>query len=120
VLDLEVNGAVGDDLVARGSRSPTTSSGGSLKDSATRSRHRPRSQGASQPDRDAQFAYVNDEVTTFVKANEAVISLDTKRKELVGEFSTGGREYHPTGDPTRTTTHDFVDPELGRAVPYGV
>ena len=49
-----------------------------------------------------------------------MISVDTKKKELVGEFSNGGREYHPVGEPTRTKTHDFVDKELGRAVPYGV
>jgi hypothetical protein len=50
----------------------------------------------------------------------AVITVDTKKKELVGEFSNGGREYHPSGEPTRTKTHDFVDTELGRAAPYGV
>jgi len=77
-------------------------------------------EGASHPDRDAQFGYLHDEVTTFAEANEPVISVDTKKKELVGEFSNGGREYHPKGEPTRTKTHDFVDPELGRAVPYGV
>ncbi|MCL4445939.1 MAG: ISAzo13 family transposase [Actinobacteria bacterium] len=77
-------------------------------------------EGAPHPDRDAQFGYLNDEVTAFVEANEPVISVDTKKKELVGEFSNGGRGYHPKGEPTRTKTHDFVDPELGRAVPYGV
>ncbi len=77
-------------------------------------------EGASHPDRDAQFHYLNDEVTGFVSANEPVISVDTKKKELVGEFSNGRREYHPQGSPTRTKTHDFVDLDLGRAVPYGV
>src|SRR5579859_2157947 len=77
-------------------------------------------EGTADPDRDAQFRYLNDQVTAFVAANEPVISVDTKKKELVGEFSNGGREYHPTGEPTRTKTHDFVDKELGRAVPYGV
>ena len=56
----------------------------------------------------------------FLKAGEPVISVDTKKKELVGEFSNVGREYHPTGEPTRVKTHDFIDKELGRAVPYGV
>jgi transposase len=77
-------------------------------------------EGTAHPDRDAQFRYLNDEATAFVEAGEPVISVDTKKKELVGEFSNGGREYQPKGEPTRTKTHDFVDPELGRAVPYGV
>ncbi len=77
-------------------------------------------EGAAHPDRDAQFVYLNDEVRRFAEAGEPVISVDTKKKELVGEFSNGGREYHLIGEPTRTKTHDFVDKELGRAVPYGV
>jgi hypothetical protein len=77
-------------------------------------------EGASHPDRDAQFVYLNDLVRRFVEANQPVISVDTKKKELVGEFSHGGAEYHPKGEPTRTKTHDFVDPQLGRAVPYGI
>ena len=77
-------------------------------------------EGAAHPDRDAQFSYLNEQVGAFMKANQPVISVDTKKKELVGEFSNGGREYHPVGEPTRTKTHDFVDKELGRAVPYGV
>lgn len=77
-------------------------------------------EGTAHPDRDAQFRYLNDQVTAFVAADQPVISVDTKKKELVGEFSNGGREYHPSGEPTRTKTHDFVDKELGRAVPYGV
>lgn len=77
-------------------------------------------EGAAHRDRDAQFVYLNDEVGRFVEASQPVISVDTKKKELVGEFSNGGREYHPIGEPTRTKTHDFVDKELGRAVPYGV
>jgi hypothetical protein len=77
-------------------------------------------EGAAHPDRDAQFVYLNEEVTRFAAAGQPVISVDTKKKELVGEFSNGGREYHLVGAPTRTKTHDFVDKELGRAVPYGV
>jgi len=77
-------------------------------------------EGAAHPDRDAQFVYLNDEVGRFAGAGEPVVSVDTKKKELVGEFSNGGREYHLIGEPTRTKTHDFVDKELGRAVPYGV
>jgi hypothetical protein len=77
-------------------------------------------EGTAHPDRDAQFRYLNKQVGVFMKAGQPVISVDTKKKELVGEFSNGGREFHPTGEPTRTSTHDFVDKELGRAVPYGV
>jgi transposase len=77
-------------------------------------------EGAAHLDRDAQFLYLNEEVGRFAEASQPVISVDTKKKELVGEFSNGGREYHPIGEPTRTKTHDFVDKELGRAVPYGV
>jgi hypothetical protein len=77
-------------------------------------------EGTAHPDRDAQFVYLNDRVARFADAHQPVISVDTKKKELVGEFSNGGAEYHPKGEPTRTKTHDFVDKELGRAVPYGV
>ena len=77
-------------------------------------------EGTAHPDRDAQFRYLNDEVTAFLGADEPVISVDTKKKELVGEFANGGKEYHPTGEPTRVKTHDFVDKDLGRAVPYGI
>jgi transposase len=77
-------------------------------------------EGAAHPDRNAQFNYLNKEVDRFIKAGQPVISVDTKKKEIVGEFSNGGSEWHPAGEPTRTKTHDFVDKELGRAVPYGV
>jgi transposase len=77
-------------------------------------------EGAAHPDRDAQFRYLNDEVTAFLGADEPVISVDTKKKELVGEYANGGQEYHPKGEPTRVKTHDFVDKELGRAIPYGI
>ena len=77
-------------------------------------------EGAAHPDRNAQFNYLNKEVGRFIKAGQPVVSVDTKKKEIVGEFSNGGTEWHPAGEPTRTKTHDFVDKELGRAVPYGV
>jgi transposase len=77
-------------------------------------------EGTAHPDRDAQFHYLNEQVDAFMKAGQPVISVDTKKKQLVGQFSNGGRELHPIGEPTRTKTHDFVDQELGRAVPYGV
>ena len=77
-------------------------------------------EGTAHPDRDAQFHYLNDTAVAFTKDGQPVISVDTKKKELVGEFANGGAEWHPAGEPTRTKTHDFVDKELGRAVPYGV
>jgi len=77
-------------------------------------------EGSAHPDRDAQFSYLNARVGVFITSGEPVISVDTKKKELVGEFSNGGKEYHLVGEPTRVKTHDFVDKELGRAVPYGV
>jgi hypothetical protein len=77
-------------------------------------------EGTAHPDRDHQFRYLNKQVGAFVKAGQPVISVDTKKKELVGEFSNGGAEYHLIGEPTRTKTHDFIDKKLGRAVPYGV
>jgi len=77
-------------------------------------------EGTQSPDRDAQFNYLDDTAVRFIKDSQPVISCDTKKKELVGEFSNGGVEWHPMGEPTRTKTHDFVDKDLGRAVPYGV
>jgi hypothetical protein len=77
-------------------------------------------EGAAHSDRDSQFHYLNNQVKSFAEMSQPIISVDTKKKELVGEFSNEGREYHPKGEPTRVKTHDFVDKELGRAVPYGI
>jgi hypothetical protein len=77
-------------------------------------------EGASHPDRDAQFAYINDQVKAALANGEPAISVDTKKKELVGDFKNGGREYRPKGDPEKVRVHDFLIPELGRAAPYGV
>ena len=77
-------------------------------------------EGTAHPDRDAQFSYLNETATSFVNDNQPVISVDTKKKLLVGEFKNGGSEWQPSGEPTRVKTHDFVAPKLGRAVPYGV
>lgn len=77
-------------------------------------------EGASHPDRDAQFTYINQQVGAALTAGEPAISVDTKKKELVGDFKNGGREYRPTGQPEPVRVHDFLVPELGRAAPYGV
>ncbi len=77
-------------------------------------------EGASHPDRDAQFAHINAQVTQVLRAGEPAISVDTKKKELVGDFKNAGREWRPKGAPEPVRVHDFLIPELGRAAPYGV
>ena len=77
-------------------------------------------EGSEHPDRDAQFHYLNDQAQAFVKAGWPVISVDTKKKELVGPFKNGGQEWQPKGQPDAVNVHDFVDPTLGKAIPYGV
>ena len=77
-------------------------------------------EGTSHPDRDAQFGYINEQVTAALAAGEPAISVDTKKKELVGDFKNGGREWRPRGEPEAVRVHDFLIPALGRAVPYGV
>jgi transposase len=77
-------------------------------------------EGSSHPDRDAQFHHINGKIREFQGARQPVISVDTKKKELVGNFKNNGRELRPKGDPEKVRVHDFVIPELGRAAPYGV
>jgi hypothetical protein len=77
-------------------------------------------EGRQHIDRDAQFRYINSQAVAFVTANEPVISVDTKRKELVGNFRNNGREWRPKGQPETVNVHDFIDPKLRRAIPYGV
>lgn len=77
-------------------------------------------EGASHPDRNAQFVYINACVQRFQKRNQPAISVDTKKKELVGDFRNAGREWRPQGEPEDVRVHDFLDPKLGKAIPYGV
>jgi hypothetical protein len=77
-------------------------------------------EGSAHPDRDAQFHYISDKIREFQTHHQPVISVDTKKKELVGDFKNNGRELRPKGDPEKVRVHDFVIPELGRAAPYGV
>ena len=77
-------------------------------------------EGGQSPDRDAQFRHINESVTKALADSQPVISVDTKKKELVGDFKNNGREWHPQGSPDAVRVHDFIIPELGRAVPYGV
>jgi len=80
-------------------------------------------EGRTHPDRDGQFNHLNDTVTERLAAGEPVISVDTKKKELIGNFSNNGRQWQPAGEPERTLVHDFPDPSLGefaKAIPYGI
>lgn len=77
-------------------------------------------EGCDHPDRDRQFAHINEQVMRFQERGQPVISVDTKKKELVGEFANKGREYQPKGCPEKVRVHDFMDLELGKAIPYGV
>ncbi len=77
-------------------------------------------EGTNHPDRDAQFGHINQAVEAALADNEPVISVDTKKKELVGDFRNGGRDWRPKGSPQEVRVHDFLIKELGRAVPYGV
>src|SRR6202008_1816440 len=77
-------------------------------------------EGGDHPDRDAQFNHINATVKTAIAAGEPAISVDTKKKELVGDFKNGGRELRPKGRPQAVRVHDFQIPELGKVAPYGV
>jgi transposase len=77
-------------------------------------------EGNDHPDRDAQFNYINRKVKAFQRRGQPVISIDTKKKELIGNFRNGGREWRPQGKPIPVKVHDFKDQELGKGIPYGV
>ena len=77
-------------------------------------------EGKNHPDRDSQFRYINNKAKEFLQSARPVISVDTKKKELVGDFKNGSREYRPKGDPIKTNAYDFPSQSLGKAIPYGV
>ena len=77
-------------------------------------------EGASHPDRNAQFEYINRLVRNFQDRGHPAISVDTKKKELVGDFRNAGREWHPQGQPEEVRVHDFIDRQKGKVIPYGV
>ena len=77
-------------------------------------------EGTSHPDRDAQFRYINNRVRKFQKNAQPAVSVDTKKKELVGDFKNPGQEWRPKGNPEPVRVHDFLIPEQGKAIPYGV
>ena len=77
-------------------------------------------EGSSHEDRDAQFQHISSRALKFLKDGQPVISVDAKKKELIGRFKNGGREYHPKGNPEEVCVYDFMDKQLGKGVPYGV
>jgi Rhodopirellula transposase DDE domain len=77
-------------------------------------------EGSSHPDRDRQFHHINETATEAIRAGQPIVSVDTKKKELVGDFKNGGREWEPKGTPVEVNTHDFPSHAKGRAIPYGV
>ena len=77
-------------------------------------------EGGRHPDRDAQFEHINSQAAAFQAAGQPVISVDTKKKELIGEYKNAGSDYQPQGCPIDVNVHDFIDQELGKAIPYGV
>jgi len=77
-------------------------------------------EGNQHPDRNLQFEYINEQVKAHQAHGAPVLSVDTKKKELVGEYKNGGREWQPEGEPVKVNVHDFADPEVGKAIPYGL
>jgi Rhodopirellula transposase DDE domain len=109
------------ELVARGHQVSRTVVGELLKaQKFSLQANRKTNEGGDHPDRDAQFSHINQSVTTALAAQQPVISVDTKKKELVGDFKNAGREWRPQGQPEEVRVHDFLIKELGRAVPYGI
>lgn len=86
----------------------------------SRQANRKADEGSSHPDRDAQFEHINKKVRATQRAGQPVISVDTKKKELVGSYKNAGTDYRPKADPVRVKVHDFEDKALGKVVPYGV
>jgi Rhodopirellula transposase DDE domain len=86
----------------------------------SRQSNRKADEGSKHPDRNAQFEYINKKVVAAQAKRQPVISVDTKKKELVGNFKNAGTDYHPKGEPRRVNVHDFEDKQLGKVVPYGV
>jgi hypothetical protein len=82
--------------------------------------NRKTTEGTQHPDRDAQFRYINDRVARQLRRRQPAISVDTKKKELVGDFKNAGQQWRPRGLPEPVRVHDFLDPTKGKAIPYGV
>lgn len=108
-------------LVAQGHRVSATKVGQILRDLGySLQANKKTVEGTQHPDRDAQFNHINDKAAEFINRNLPVVSTDTKKKELVGNFKNGGREWQPQGKPVRVDCHDFPDAGVGKAIPYGI
>jgi len=109
------------ELTGRGHAVSASTVGRMLKaDGYSLQGNRKTKEGAAHPDRDAQFEHINATVKAFQQRGEPVISVDAKKKELVGQFKNGGREWRPKGEPEEVFVHDFMDKGLGKAIPYGI
>ena len=109
------------ELTKGGHRVSTTSVASLLRDMKySLQANRKTREGKQHPDRDAQFKYINRKTQEQQREKQPVISVDTKKKEKVGDFANGGKEWHPQGDPEKVRVHDFLDKELGKVAPYGV
>jgi hypothetical protein len=110
-----------DELHARGYQASHTLVGQLLREAGySLQANRKTREGTRHPDRDAQFKHINMRVKRQLKRREPAISVDTKKKEIVGDFKNGGQEWHPKGEPEEVRVHDFPDPAKGKAIPYGV
>src|SRR5215472_8453717 len=110
-----------DELAARGHKASADTVGDLLREEGFSLQGNAKTiEGKQHPDRDAQFRYISEQARTHQEAGDPVISVDTKKKEQVGEFANGGKEYRPKGSPVPVRTHDFPGKDLGKAVPYGV
>jgi hypothetical protein len=113
--------ALADELTAQGHRVSADTVGDLLREEGFSLQGNAKTvEGAQHPDRDAQFRYISGQARAFRDAGDPVISVDTKKKELVGDFANGGKEYRPKGSPVPVRTHDFMDQDLGKAIPYGI
>ena len=109
------------ELCAKGHRVSATTVGVVLRaEGYSLQAARKEKEGCQNPDRNAQFEHIHEQVKTFQTAGQPVVSVDTKKKELVGDFKNAGREWQPKGEPERVRTYDFVDPQLGKVATYGV
>src|SRR6516165_8051231 len=113
--------ALADELTAQGHKVSADTVGDLLREEGFSLQGNAKAiEGTQHPDRDAQFRYISEQARVCQDAGDPVISVDTKKKELVGDFANGGTEYRPKGSPVPVRTHDFMDQDLGKAIPYGV
>src|SRR3974390_3378349 len=106
--------ALADELTARGHKVSPDTVGDLLREEGFSLQGNAKTiEGAQHPDRDAQFRYISEQARACQDTGDPVISVDTKKKELVGDFANGGKEYQPTGSPVPVRTHDFIDKDLG-------